>query len=318
MTGRPLPILLNPAAGLGRAGRGRERLEAELKRQAISYALAVTENEDHLRRLVIELAAEGSALAIAGGDSTFFIAVNEILTAGRRPRLGLIGLGSSNDIPRAFGTETLERACAALKNGTPHPIDAGFISAPDSPTRYFLGQANVGLGAAVNAYVAGLAARGRRLARRQTLAGFLGIVRAYRKDEVPLALTIAGAGDPVRGGFNSVVFANTRYWATGRLIAPDARPDDGFLNACLIRSCSLRRLARIDTLAKRGEHARRPEVSLLRSKEFRIVSATPFTVQADGEIISADGRPVLYRSAAIGVRPAALDIFLPAEGGRKP
>ena len=313
MTARPLPILLNPAAGAGRAGRERERLEAELNRQSVSYVLTVTESEAHLRSRVRESAAAGGPLAVAGGDSTFFIAVNEILSAGLRPGLGLIGLGSSNDIPRALGTETLERACAALKSGAPRPVDAGAVSAPDAPTRFFLGQANIGLGAAVNAYVAGLAARGRRLARRQTLAGFLGIVRAYRSGRVPLTLTIEGGAAPGRGAYVSVVFANTPFWATGRLIAPQARPDDSLLDACLIRECSIRRLARIDALARRGAHVRRPEVSLHRAAEFRIASDAAFSIQADGEILADAGRPILYHAAVIGVLPAALTLLLPTQ-----
>ena len=178
MTGRPLPFCSIPRPAWAGPGRERERLEAELKRQAIAYALTVTENEDHLRRLTRALAAGGSALAVAGGDSTFLIMRRrDHDRRGRGPASGLIGIGSSNDIPREFGIETLERACAALKSGTAGPIDVGWsISASGGPTRYFLGQANVGLGPAVNAYVAGLGESGRRLARRQTLAGFLGIV----------------------------------------------------------------------------------------------------------------------------------------------
>ena len=157
MTGRPLPILLNPAAGAGRAGRGREQLEAELKRQGVSYVLTITDDESHLRDLTRSLAAEGHPLAGAGGDSTFLVMLDEIMAAPTRPRLGLIGIGSSNDVPREFGLDTLERACAALKNGTARTIDIGFVETDGGAKRHFLGQANIGLGAEVNRYVARLA-----------------------------------------------------------------------------------------------------------------------------------------------------------------
>jgi diacylglycerol kinase family enzyme len=312
MTGRPLPILLNPAAGAGRAGRWRERLEAELKRQGVSYLLTITDDEAHLRRLTRALAAEGLPLAGAGGDSTFLIMLDEIMAAGARSRLGLIGIGSSNDIPREFGLDTLKRACAALKDGTARTIDVGFVESGSGTRRHFLGQANVGLGAEVNRYVAGLAAKKRRLARRQTLAGFFGILEAYRAGRVPIELTIEGPGGSARGPFISAVFANTRFWSTGRIIAPEARPDDGMLDACLIGACSVRRLAGIDAAAKKGRHVRRREVTMLRSAEFRVSSPRDFFVQADGEIVSDGNGPALVRRALFGVLPAALEIFAPA------
>ena len=191
MTGRPLPILLNPAAGSGRAGRTRERLEAELKRQDVSYALTVTDDESHLRSQVRSLAAEGRAMAGAGGDSTFLIMLDEIMAATPRPRLGMIGIGSSNDIPREFGIETLERACAALKSGLYRMVDIGVVETASGAKRHFLGQANIGLGAEVNRFMAGLADKRPRLARRQTLAGFIGIIGAYRSGKIPLDLTLS-------------------------------------------------------------------------------------------------------------------------------
>ncbi len=311
MTGRPLPILLNPSAGAGRAGRERGRLEAELQRQGVVYALTITDSEAHLRRLTRSLAAEGGPLAGAGGDSTFLIMIDEIMAAKSRPRFGLIGIGSSNDIPREFGLQTLERACGALKSGTTRTIDVGFVETDAGAKRHFLGQANLGLGAAVNRYVARLAERGRRLARRQTLAGFMGILGAYRSGQIPLELAIEGAQGSARGSYVAAVFANTRFWASGRLIAPDARPDDGKLDACLIGACSIRRLALVNAAAKKGRHVGRREITMLRSPEFRVSSPLGFLIQADGEIIAENGRPVSCLRALVGVRPAALEIFVP-------
>jgi diacylglycerol kinase (ATP) len=308
---RALPILLNPSAGSGLASRQRERLEAELRRQGIAYALTITTSEDHLRQSTRALAAGNGALAGAGGDSTFLIMLDEIMAMGAKTRLGLIGLGSSNDVPREFAIETLEKACAALGAGRIRAVDVGFVQAESGSKRHFLGQANIGLGAAVNRYVAGLAERGRRLARQQTLAGFIGIIEAYRTGKIPASLSIESTSGLVRGSYIAAVFANTRFWATGRIIAPSARPDDGILDACLIGACGIRRLARINSAAKRGGHIRLREITMLRSAEFRVAAETPFPVQTDGEILKEDGRTALFRAVSIGVLPAALEIFAP-------
>jgi len=296
--GSKLAILLNPSAGGGRAGRSRERLEKLLKDQALAYNLIVTENEEQLKALALRLAAEGRTIVGAGGDSTFHLIINEIMAAGGRAPFGMLGLGSSNDITQEFGLEPLERAVAALKRNRTRLLDLGCLKQGGKILRYFLGQANMGLGVAVNRYVDGLARRRPWLARRQTLAGTLGIMRAYRQRLIPLELAIRGQEGTAKGSYVVAIFSNTRYWATGKLIAPQARPDDGRLDACLIEKCSFLRLARINTLAKSGRHGRAPEVRFLQSAEFTMTSPAAFDIQADGEIISFDARQPVFIQAA--------------------
>jgi diacylglycerol kinase (ATP) len=300
-----LIILLNPSAGGGRAGRNRERLEKMLRDQAIAYDLIVTESEKELQALSRKLAEKGRTIIGAGGDSTFHLIINEIMRAGGMAPFGMLGLGSSNDVTREFGLEPLEQAVAALKLGRTKTVDLGCLKQGNKGLRFFLGQANIGLGVAVNKYVDCLARRRPWLARRQTLAATLGIIWAYRKQQVPLDLAIQGEEGTVKGSYIVAVFSNMRYWATGKLIAPQARPDDGRMDACLIGKCSFQRLARINGLAKQGSHGRAGEVRFLQSKEFTITSGRAFNIQADGEIISlVPGKPLL-----IQVKPRALRII---------
>lgn len=307
----PLPILLNPSAGAGRARRTKEKLEAELGRRGVSYLLTVTESEADLRERTRLLAEKEKAIAGAGGDSTFLIMAEEILKSGRRPALGLVGMGSSNDLAASFGLESLETACRALGEGRPKPVDVGVVEQDRERLGYFLGQANLGLGVAVNRYVAGLAERHPRLAARQFLAGFLGVREAYRKGRIPVKLRVqAGEAGGDEGLFVAAVFANTPHWATGLRIAPEARPDDGALDLCLVAACPFRRLVRVYAAARKGRHLDRPEVRLLRSKRFEVEFDEPALVQTDGEIIDA-GRSEGPRTDAFGVLPSALDILLP-------
>jgi diacylglycerol kinase (ATP) len=314
MSDPPIPVLLNPSSGSGRARRLKEKLEAELRRQGIPFVLKVTESEDDLRASVRLLAADNRIIAAAGGDSTFLIMAEEILKSGARPALGLIGMGSSNDIPAALGLDSLETACRTLRDGRPRRIDAGAIEREGERLGIFLGQANIGLGAVVNRYVAGLASRRPRLASRQTIAGFLGVREAYRKRQIPIRLYIdGGAAGRVEGLFAAAVFANMPVWATGLRVAPEARPDDGRLDLCLVEACPFRRLFRIYSLARQGRHLNRPEVRILRSEKFEVRFEGPGLVQTDGEILNVGEGP---GSQAIAIRPlrAALEIIAPPGG----
>lgn len=307
---RPLPILFNPSAGKGRALRSRSRLEEALRKRGLAYDLIVTESEGRLRELVRELAAAGQPVAAAGGDSTFRIVVNEMRAAGIDAPLGLIGVGSSNDIPLALGLGTLDEACRALAAGAPRRLDLGVVEAEGLPAAHFLGQANIGLGASVNAFVEGLSRRRPRLARHQTAAGVLGAWRALRRKEVPVRLAVAADGEIFEGTFALAVFGNTRFWATGRAVVPEASPEDGELDACFIVTAPFFRLARLAALARRGRHVGARGVRLLRGAAFEVSSDRPFFIQADGELVGPPGRPAAVRRARFSVIHAAIAIFL--------
>jgi len=306
-----ISILYNPSAGMGRALRRKLKLERILRHLEVRYDLIMSRSETHLRELTREHAKKYGTLVGAGGDSTFHIMVNELVPAGAEVNFGLIGVGSSNDITLEFGLDSLEKACRALKGGRIRKIDLGCIREGGTPLRYFIGQANIGLGAFVNMRVAEAALRNPWLAKRQTLAGVLGIRKAYRSKCIPLPIKVDAEARRTEGDFVAAIFSNVRFWATGKIIAPEAVPDDGHLDACLIRDCSFLRLARISRLANTGRHAEADEVEIRRAPAFEVTSDKPFEIQSDGEIIrTADGRPTFDR-VTFSIVPRALNLICP-------
>ena len=306
-----LSILYNPSAGMGRALGRKIKLERLLRHFDIRYDLVMTRNEQHLRELVREHAQTYPAVVGAGGDSTFHIMINELVAAGAEAGFGMLGVGSSNDIPREFGLASLVDACRALRSGRTRRIDLGTVSEGGTLLSCFLGQANIGLGAYVNRFVADLAGRRPRLARRQLGAGILGIRRAYATGAIPLSFTLDSDAGRREGRFVAAVFSNIRYWATGRIINPGARPDDGLLDCCLIGDCRFARLARIAILARNGRHGSVRGVEFRRAPAFEISAGTPFAVQVDGEILrTADGRSA-FPGITIGVMPGGLNLIVP-------
>ena len=234
--------------------------------------------------------------------------VNEVMAAPADVNFGMIAVGSSNDIAKEFGVESLEKACLALKTMRIKKIDLGGIYDGEKLVCYFLGQANIGIGVFVNQYVAELAQRNPKSAARQTLAGIKGIIRAYQDKKIPLTLAVKSEAGGAEGEFVSAVVSNVRFWATGKIINPKARPDDGRLDACLIRECSFLRLARISWLAGAGKHGKAKEVDFLQSPSFEISSTKPLIIQTDGEILrSPENSPL--RKVEFRILPRALSII---------
>ncbi len=308
MTDRIL-ILFNPSAGKGRARLKLGRLEESLRRHDVPCELVVTRSEQELRTIVREQAGSRRTIAGAGGDSTFHIMANELIHAAAETRLGIIGIGSSNDIAREFGLDSLDRACAALKKGSSRKIDLGCIRQEGSTLRYFIGQANIGLGVVVNQRIEFLAGRSPHLARKQTLAGMMAVIGAFRLKKIPLSLRIESERGDVSGEFTAAVFSNIRFWATGRIIAPASCPDDGRLDACLIRSCSFGRLLTVAAKSRRGRHISLREVEIQSAPSFEVSSGTPFEVQTDGEILGGHQQPGLFTKLTFCAVSQSLNII---------
>jgi diacylglycerol kinase (ATP) len=309
MTADKIAVLFNPSAGQGRATDRKAEVEAGLRNNGVSFDFFVTESEAELKSKAVTAGRSYRTVVGAGGDSTFHLIVNELVRSGASAGFGMIGTGSSNDIDLEFGLDSIGKACLALKTGRRRRVDLGAITNGGRILRYFLGQANIGIGARVNIFVEELGVNRPWLARRQSLAGLLGIIRAYKSGGLPVTLTVHSDGPTVSGGFISAVFANIRYWSTGRVIAPKARPDDGLLDACFIGMCPFFRLARIARLAVDGRHGRMKEVRFGRSQSFEVLSETPFPVQTDGEILGSRERPDEFTRIGIETVPGALDLI---------
>ncbi len=302
-------ILFNPAAGKGRAIKARKQLERLLHKHEIPHDLSISRSAKDLRELARTASRQYQTLVGVGGDSTFQIIIDEVMKTGCNPALGLIGLGSSNDIAREFQVESLDKACSALKRRKTKTIDLGCLGWGGESSLYFLGQANIGLGALVNRHIEELADRKPRLGKRQIIAGLFGIIKAQRSGKIPLGLLVESAEGRTEGEFVAAVFSNIRFWATGRLINPGARVDDGLLDACLIRDCSLLRLIRLALLAKKGRHVTAEEAVCLRSPVFTVRSEQGFAIQVDGEIIGGWRTPFLFTEIQVRVIPQALKLI---------
>jgi len=304
-----LAILFNPSAGRGKALKKKEALEHFLQRHEIDYDLFITQSEEDLREQAKEISEKYRIIVGAGGDSTFNIIINELIKKEADVEFGMIGLGSSNDITKEFEIDSLEKACAALKRRKTKRIDLGCIISDNKKVRYFLGQANIGLGVLVNKYVEDLAYKKSKASKIQTVSGALGIMDSYKSKKIPLPLTIESEEGSIEGDFILAVFSNIKYWATGRKANPSAQPDDGKLDCCLIKDSSLRRFVHLLLLSSRGKHTKKEEVDTLQSQYFEVSSEKVIEIQTDGEIIGGFKTPTQFKKIRFEVIPQALNII---------
>jgi diacylglycerol kinase (ATP) len=305
-------ILLNPSSGRGRSKRRRKNIERIFESYGLAFDLFISSSEKHLRELADHSIKQFKTIVAVGGDTTFNIVAGRILKAlsPDRPVMGMIGTGSANDICRGLGIERVQTLCQAIKNRQVKKMDVGLVESDELKEALgFLGSMSLGLGTAVNHYLAEFSRNHRFLsgfdAIGQGLAGGLGISRAFSRNQVPMSLKLTDDTGEREVSFSLMVLLNTGYFANGLNLSPAASAFDGMLDGVVVRTESFIQTLRLQRAVRRNAHLGRKELRLNRSGWFILESGSGMDFQLDGEIFRN------VRRCRVSVRPAVLDVFVP-------
>jgi diacylglycerol kinase (ATP) len=288
-------VLVNPAAGGGRAGGVWERLRPSAERLA-PLRVAVAESASGSRHAVEDALARGCPRVVAvGGDGTAHLAANALLDGAADVTLGIVPAGTGSDLARVL---RLPRdPAAALRRallGPPTAVDAGRCESGGGGF-WFVNIASAGIGGMVDEAVNAQPKRGRTAFLRATL----GALRRYRC--VPVRVELDGTSW-YEGPLFLLAVANGTTFGKGMRIAPLARPDDGAFDVVLVGEVAGLELVRRLPQVYLGRHLDARPVRHRRATRVRVAplaALPPFDV--DGET---------YRSgeAEFTVRPGALRV----------
>jgi YegS/Rv2252/BmrU family lipid kinase len=272
----PLCLIVNPAAGGGRAGRLAAQVERTLREHDLTVRRVETRDLDHARELAREAAGRGETVVALSGDGMIGV-IADALRAVPGAVLGVLPGGRGNDFARVLGISNDPRAaCATIADGAPRPVDMGEIGG-----RAFVGIASVGFDSEANrianAAPAWLGGAVYAYAALRALGG-------WRPATFEIELDPPGERHTFTG--YSVGAANSKAYGGGMLAAPDALLDDGLLEVMIVESMS-RRLFLTSLLPRifKGTHVELPEVRVFRAREVAISADRPFTMYADGDPI---------------------------------
>jgi diacylglycerol kinase (ATP) len=296
-------LLVNPAARAGAhtgaATQAAERLRAQGVQTSILSGGSAAESSQ-LLRAALEVGVD--AVAVAGGDGTVNLALQEV--AGTGIPLGIVPSGTGNDFAATLGLRELDVAAAAdtIAAGVTRDIDLARVTRGDDSTRYYGSVLASGFDSKVNdrANAMRWPRGGSRyniaiLIEFLTLAGIPYDVEYERAD---------GSRAQVHGDLVMATVGNGRTYGGGIPIAPDADPADGLLDLVLVRPAGRLRLLGLLPKVYRGTHASVPEVSITRVRSVRLASP--------GVTAYADGDPIGALPLTVDVAPRALRIFTPA------
>lgn len=245
-------------------------------------------------RMAAEAARQGVDLVIAaGGDGT----INEIVNglhallpteadaspAARLPRLGIIPLGTGNDLASALELPTtVPEAVRVAVQGTPIEVDVGLVG-----ERCFLNVSTGGFGAE--------AAEEAGSEIKRALGPLAYVITGARKF-ASLEVSTARFTDQdviYEGPFLIFAVGNSRRTGGGNWLTPRADLSDGLLDLCVVKEMSRMEFLGLLPELRSGTHLNHPAVLYRQVPSVTVESTKELSVNADGEPIH--GRRFRYR-----------------------
>ncbi len=301
----PVCLIVNPAAGGGKAGRLAPDVESELRRLGLTVRREDTTHLEHARELGLEAAQTGETVVALSGDGMLGV-LADALRAVPGATLGVLPGGRGNDFARVLGIpEDAIAACATIATGVARMVDLGLVSTgadPEAGGVAFVGIASCGFDSDANrianeapAWLGGLV----------YAYGALRALISWRQARFEIELQPQGERHTFDG--YTVAAANSKAYGGGMHMAPDALLDDGLLEVVVVeRVGKLRFVANLPKVFK-GKHVEQPSVRVFRAREIAVGADRPFTMYADGDPI---GELPLRVSALAG----AVRMLVPAGG----
>ncbi len=278
-------IILNPEAGRGKGRELQARLAAAAHSNGWDAKVVTTARRGHEAELAAEARLEGWPLVIAvGGDGTVHGTANGLLADGPTDViLGHVPIGTGNDYARAIGMPRarVEHNLAAVLQGTPRAFDVGRMG-----NEYFVNALGAGFDAEVTRQVSGI----------RRLKGFplylAGVYKTFASFRVP-ELEVSASEHHERGRMMLLEVAIGPTIGGGFRLTPNAVPDDGWFDVCVVRRVGLLKFLRYVPSVIRGTHTELPEVTLFRSRQVTITGVSePLLLHLDGEVQRAEERSI--------------------------
>ena len=289
---RTVSLIVNPAAGGGRAGRILDEVGRALTANGLEHHIERTRSLEHARELALAAAAAGELAAALGGDGLIGAVAGAL--KGSPGILGMLPGGRGNDVPRVLGIpHDPVAACRVLATGVVRSLDLG-----EADGNTFIGIASCGFDSEANRI-----ANESRLIRGNLVYTYGALRALVSWRPATFAVTVNGGAPRTITGY-TIAAANSKAYGGGMMLAPDASLDDGLLDLVMVEHVSKARFLRLLPTVFKGEHVRQPAVHVQRARVVSIAADRPFTMYADGD-------PIAELPVTVRVLPSAVRVMVP-------
>ncbi len=304
---RAVRLIVNPAAGGGRARRLAPQAESALRERGLTVKRDDTRDLEHARELAVQAAQAGEVVAVLSGDGAVG-AVADALRSVPGAVLGVLPGGRGNDLARVLGiSDDIAAACATIADGVPRAMDVGEVFDSQQHGRSFVGIASAGFDSDANRIANEAPAW---LGAMVYAYGALRALVSWKPARFEIELD--PPGERLSFSAYTIGTCNSKAYGGGMLAAPDAMLDDGLLEVIVLESIGkLAFLTKILPNVFKGTHVNQPSVHVFRAHEVSISCDRPFTMYADGDPIGE--LPLTVRAIA-----AAVTVLVPTHPPQRP
>jgi len=301
----PIRMIFNPEADRGRSNQRAGDLR-QLSNELGGADWAGTEFPGHATELALAAAQAGYETVVAlGGDGTVHEVVNGLMQCdpARRPRMGVVPIGSGNDFAGGMGiAKDPFDAIKRIYQGGEKRIDIGKARDAAGREDYFCNVFGIGFDAAINI-------QSRRITWLRGFPMYLvstlwTILLRYDRPMLEIELD----GEHRTGRYLMLTIGNGTREGGGFRVTPDAKMDDGELDYLLVDSMSRLRMLRLIPEVMNGTHGRFPVAHLGRMKKLHVKSDMALPIESDGEMFAPYQADV--REVEIEIQPQAMRVIV--------
>lgn len=294
-------LIANPAAGnMLEATTRLEQATRYLLEHGVNVDVALAQPTKEAIPIAKKAVKDGYPIVIAmGGDGTIGAVIRGI--AGSNVHLGIIPVGTENDIARSLGIpEVLEEACALIALDHTRDLDLGQVSTKEKKKFYFFMVTAIGLTATIYPDVKDI-----------PHGDFLGIKDAFMtllqfKPNPKVFLTL---DDESRIEVETmlVTIVNTPIMGVKNLVAPDASMEDGLLDIAVYPGFSKAELLAYFARTAHEGITDDGKIQRYRARKIKIKTSPKLDVSAEGVLLGKG-------AAKIKLLPGALRVIAPEPG----
>jgi len=297
---KKLLFLVNPLSGAS-AGRAlAEQIAAEMKNRLPAQDYDIVFTTPEARRQARNLASQYEIVVAAGGDGTLNHIARGLLESEQTPRMGIIPLGTGNDLARSLGLLTVlkQKGLGALLDiilaGKTRPVDMFTLG----EQRMFMNYAGFGRDAAIATAFDRL--RRRPLFRTLCVCGggkllylFLTLACAGKKCGPGLELSYQKPDGSIETmqftqSLPQLLITNIDSYGAGARVSSKSRMDDGLVEVTIMRTSARWLLLHLSRFTGRAYDEFARAGAVIQARELTLCPTDAAPAQIDGETIAVE------------------------------
>ncbi|MET0959306.1 MAG: diacylglycerol kinase [Psychrobacillus psychrotolerans] len=267
-------IIYNPTSGRELFKKNLAEVLETLEIAGYETSCHATTREGDATEAARKAVENGFDIIIAsGGDGTLNEVVAGVSEFEKRPKIGLIPMGTTNDFARAVHIpRDIKKAVEIIVKGDSIPVDVGLVN-----DRYFI---NIAGGGRITELTYDVPSK------LKTMLGQL----AYYLKGIEMLPSIKSTR--VRIEYDEEVFEDeammflvglTNSVGGFEKLAPSSSINDGLFSLLILKKLNIAEFIRVASLALRGEHLTDPHVIFKKAKHIKVTSDDMVLLNLDGE-----------------------------------